>query len=269
VFDVEVVPGAKYDVQAIGVGCNLGTEDYYSDPLTITTSKWGDVVGPWNGQFWPAPDGSVGFTSDVIAVLDKFSNKSTAPIKARCDIDPDSPEQKVSITGDVSRVMDAFRGWAYPFGGPQEECPSPPPVGGCEADIRVDSNNDGVIDYFDDVIEETQCVTVIFNADDDNENGIPDWEEADVEGEDDLIEMQLSAPECAPGMWTGWSLSWDVTAPLEVWWYPNKYCPDCGPGNEHEPVHNLNEYPTAVKSSTGLRAYARVRAAVEDAERLR
>jgi len=226
-------------------------------------------VGPWNGQFWPAPDGSVGFTSDVIAVLDKFSNKSTAPIKARCDIDPDSPEQKVSITGDVSRVMDAFRGWAYPFGGPQEECPSPPPVGGCEADIRVDSNNDGVIDYFDDVIEETQCVTVIFNADDDNENGIPDWEEADVEGEDDLIEMQLSAPECAPGMWTGWSLSWDVTAPLEVWWYPNKYCPDCGPGNEHEPVHNLNEYPTAVKSSTGLRAYARVRAAVEDAERLR
>ena len=57
VFDVEVVPEAVYEVRAIGAGCDLSVEENYGEPLSITTSKWGDVVGFFDGQVWTAPNG--------------------------------------------------------------------------------------------------------------------------------------------------------------------------------------------------------------------
>jgi hypothetical protein len=41
VYDVEIIPDSMYEVQAISHGCKLGAEEDYSDPLVITTSKWG------------------------------------------------------------------------------------------------------------------------------------------------------------------------------------------------------------------------------------
>ncbi len=98
----------------------------------LVMSVWGNVVGmkdPATGV-WTGPDRDedgnpqVDITMDVIAVLDKFKNAPTAPIKPRTDIQPAHVELKVSIV-DVTRVLDAFKGAAYPFVPPLNPVPCP------------------------------------------------------------------------------------------------------------------------------------------------
>ena len=110
----EIVPGAVYDVQAIDCDCEVDNEGDYSTPARITTSIWGDVVGTCAVIPCTPPNGVVGIPTDVTAVLDKFKNLEGAPIKARCDIEPARPDLLVNIT-DVMFVLDAFRGFDYPF----------------------------------------------------------------------------------------------------------------------------------------------------------
>ena len=67
------------------------------------------------------PDGTVGVTSDVTAILDKFKNLPGAVAKARADIEPALPDQRINIT-DVTYCLDGFLGLPYPFPAPGE-CP--------------------------------------------------------------------------------------------------------------------------------------------------
>lgn len=94
-------------------------ESEFTDSLVVATSRWGDVSGSFDSGagIWKAPDGTVDFFSDVLAVQAKFSNDTNAPMKGRCDIDPDLPNRVVDVT-NVSRVLNAFQGFSYPFGGP-------------------------------------------------------------------------------------------------------------------------------------------------------
>ncbi|UCC29238.1 MAG: S8 family serine peptidase, partial [Phycisphaerales bacterium] len=118
VTDDDIIPSAVYDVQAIGCGCDFDNQADYSTPLTITTSRWGDLVR--NCQTCPcgAPDGEVGIVTDVTAALDKFKNlrppdiPCEAVIKARADVEPNFPDWLVNIS-DVTFVLDAFRGCTF------------------------------------------------------------------------------------------------------------------------------------------------------------
>lgn len=67
-----------------------------------------------NAGFWTPPDGKIGVTSDVVAILDKFSARPSAPAKARCDLEPATPDLKINIT-DVISALDAFRGAKFPL----------------------------------------------------------------------------------------------------------------------------------------------------------
>jgi hypothetical protein len=112
-----VVPGATYSVQSIDESCQTGIEDNFSAALTLTTSLWGDVVQdctPRPESPCLPPDGSVDITTDVVGVLDKFSNVATAPLKARADLEPGDLDLIINIT-DVTMCVDAFRGEPYPF----------------------------------------------------------------------------------------------------------------------------------------------------------
>ncbi|UCC31449.1 MAG: hypothetical protein JSU86_04065, partial [Phycisphaerales bacterium] len=118
VSDDDIVPNAVYDVQAIDCECDFGDETNYSAPLTITTSRWGDLVR--NCAVYPCgpPDGTVGIPGDVTAVLDKFKNLgppayNPAVIKSRADLDWNIPNRRVDIS-DVTFCLDAFRGFPYP-----------------------------------------------------------------------------------------------------------------------------------------------------------
>lgn len=127
-FGPEVVPGATYEIQAIDSSCyiaptmcsagyaSLLSEELYSVPLTILTSRWGDVTSDCG--VWPlcVPLGDVSFL-DIAAVVDKFRNRPDAPSKSRTDLAEDTPNLRIDFV-DIAYVVEAFRGSAYPFSGP-------------------------------------------------------------------------------------------------------------------------------------------------------
>ena len=70
---------------------------------------------------WAPPDGRVEIL-DITAALDRFRGAPAAPPLAWCDIAPAEPNGVIDITSDVLYIVDAFRGFPYPFDGPPP-CP--------------------------------------------------------------------------------------------------------------------------------------------------
>ncbi len=124
VYHSLIVPGGTYELRTIREECSLGSGLNISPPGTIRTGRWADVSGPFDGaqRRWTAPDNRVDITVDVIAILDKFASRSSAPAKARVDLEPGTPDQKINI-GDAVRALDAFSGIAYPFVPTLQPCP--------------------------------------------------------------------------------------------------------------------------------------------------
>jgi len=121
VFDDEIVPGATYKVQAIIDGCPLDFEPNFSGPsYVVTAALWGDVTGDFYGGQWTGPNGRIDFL-DITAVVEKFRNLPSAPSKVRVDLAGGDPDAIVDFT-DISVCVDAFRGFAYPYGVP-DDCP--------------------------------------------------------------------------------------------------------------------------------------------------
>jgi hypothetical protein len=115
VFGEEIVPSSSYVVQVVHETCgeNLDCEYVYSDPLTITTVRWGDVVEPFQDPS-PAVLSQPDFF-DVSTVIDKWQNIDIfAPITARADLDPQVPNQALNFF-DISAVIDAWSSLAYPY----------------------------------------------------------------------------------------------------------------------------------------------------------
>jgi hypothetical protein len=124
VSDCNIVPCASYTIQAVTEDGYLTGE--YSPPLVLaTTPTWGDVTG---ANLLPA-DGIVD-AFDVVGVVDRFRNVTTAPPKAACDLGSSRPWQGAFANIDaldVVTVLDAFRGTSYSFSGPSAPalCPGP------------------------------------------------------------------------------------------------------------------------------------------------
>ncbi len=120
VHGCEVVPGNEYVVVA--------TEDnsLFSDSLSIFTTppqfsagrQFGDLVGGFVSGMWAAPDGLT-TSSEITAVIQKFSLRPEAPLLARMDIDGQDVDEFVSIL-DVLRSIAGFA--AAPFGFGVTDC---------------------------------------------------------------------------------------------------------------------------------------------------
>ena len=112
-----VVPGSTYEVRLVGPECIAdGDESCMSDPITITTAKWGDVVAPF------ATEGQPNFT-DISAEVEAFKRVSEAPSKTRVQLQPDSPNPANPISfSDIGKVVEGFKQVPYPFAGPAQ-CP--------------------------------------------------------------------------------------------------------------------------------------------------
>ncbi len=132
VFHEGIVPGTTYVVQVVDSTCDPGQESDYSDPLLITTSRWGDLVRNCATCPCTPPDGVVNVSTDVTAVLDKFRNLGPPGVacppvsKTRADHDWETPNQLIDIS-DATCCLDAFRGVGYP---PPSFTPGPPPCDG-------------------------------------------------------------------------------------------------------------------------------------------
>ncbi len=116
----EVVPSSSYDVQWITEGCPESEESSYSAPLTIDTTRWGDVIDPFNP---PSTTTQPDF-GDIGALVNKFKSALGAPIKARALLAGDVPDLSVDVGfTHISACVDAFKGFGFPFSGP---APCPP-----------------------------------------------------------------------------------------------------------------------------------------------
>lgn len=120
-----IVPGGVYQVDALDDSCVVAPGNF-SNPLVVVTARWGDVVGLFNAGTakWSAPNGVVEVTADVVAVLDRFASLPNSPSKVRADVQPDTPDLVITIT-DVTRVLDAFSGVAFPYAPGESPCPLP------------------------------------------------------------------------------------------------------------------------------------------------
>ncbi len=120
VYHEGIVPGGNYVIQGLAQECDLGDENDFTAPLEMGLARWGDIGGLFEEQKWSAPDGSINIT-DVLAIIDKFGNDPTAPIKARADLEPSTPDQVINIS-DAMFAIGAFQGSAYPFPPGSEPC---------------------------------------------------------------------------------------------------------------------------------------------------
>lgn len=120
----QVVPSSIYSVDVLLDGCDGAAEASFSEPLAVSTTRWGDVFAPFN-----PPDGSVQpDVADIGALVNKFRSAPGAPIKARAMLAgaPGNPSGEISDTmlsqdlgfSHISACVDAFRGVPYPYSGP-------------------------------------------------------------------------------------------------------------------------------------------------------
>ena len=120
-----IIPRGSYHIQAIQEDDDPSAEENYSVSLITRTGIWGDVVSDCTTSPCGPPNGAVDITADVTSVLDKFKNLPGAPLKARCDLEPELVDHLVNIT-DVTYCLGAFLGDTYP--GPGFPAPTDPPV---------------------------------------------------------------------------------------------------------------------------------------------
>lgn len=118
-----IVPSSIYAVEHLAASC-AGAEAgcaAVSTPLTIVTTRWGDVETPYNP---PSPTVQPDVT-DIGALVNKFRSASGAPIKARASLAGAPGNTFGEITHEVLNVdfgfshisacVDAFRGVPYPY----------------------------------------------------------------------------------------------------------------------------------------------------------
>jgi hypothetical protein len=222
VSGAEVVPSSIHEVQLFDQAqenCGDRLEGMFSAPLTIPTARWGDVVAPFQAPS-PVPL-SEPSALDITAEVSKVGYPPGWPIKVVAQLQGNVPDPNNDIRElDKSLCADAVNGFQYPFSGPVI-CP-------CTANIRMDSDNDGDIDYQDELVENVSPGAIIYvNDDDDNFDGVRDLNELPVTDENDLAEIQLPQ-DCYPvnpaTAW--WSISWTPNNPsIAVWLAPDKSLP--------------------------------------------
>lgn len=120
-YDDVIVPLGTYEIQAIGLNCDINAGARFSAPLVISNSSWGDLVSSCASTPCGAPDGKVDLVTDTVAILAKFSNAFGAPSSARADLWPAQPDFKVDIL-DALECLAAFTGLEYPYPAPLDPC---------------------------------------------------------------------------------------------------------------------------------------------------
>ena len=118
----EITPVAEFELRA-----STDEGATFSPPAALQTTPqpgdgkfWGDIVGPFNGIAWPAPNGVTNI-DDAFAVIQTWKGKDGAPELPRSDVEPQQINRVINFN-DVLFVIFAFQGDTYPFGCPDDPC---------------------------------------------------------------------------------------------------------------------------------------------------
>jgi len=133
VFGAEIMPSSQYRVDAIHADCadRMDIPESYTTPIDLMTGKWGDAAPLFDGD---VPGVSQPDFNDISALVSKFTQSPTAPIKAHAQLLPNVvfPDRPIDFK-DISATVSAFIGtpfWlALGVSGPCT-CPSSVPCGG-------------------------------------------------------------------------------------------------------------------------------------------
>jgi hypothetical protein len=121
VVGAEIMPSSAYSVQAYGASCKdneVGCTNV-SAAVAMLTRRSGDVAARFN----PPDPSTQPDALDVTVLVNKFTGKPGAPVKAVAQLQPNLPELNADINAlDIVAVVGAVKGFAYSFAGP---CPCP------------------------------------------------------------------------------------------------------------------------------------------------
>ncbi len=124
----EIVPSSLYDVRVVPAACE-GEEDdcpFASATLQAGTQRFGDIAEPFQVASGPPGTASQPDVLDVAAAVDVLRGMPNAPAKMRAKLWPNAPDPATNLlVVDVALVVDALKGFAYPYSGP---CACPPVV---------------------------------------------------------------------------------------------------------------------------------------------
>ena len=123
------MPGSEYEIQVVDCHAPVApfcqeNESFYSDPLTLRTSIYGDIIGNCTVTPCTPPGGPPVNVDDILAVLEVFSSVPGAIRKGRADLEPRDLDRVINIT-DALEVIRAFSGLPYPFVPPSVSDPCP------------------------------------------------------------------------------------------------------------------------------------------------
>ncbi len=113
VFHEGIIPEGNYRIQVIDQTCSVDDESSFSDPLEMTTAKWGDTVRDCVTIPCPPPDGVVNII-DVAAILARFASDPRSIVKPRADLEPGCLDLVINMS-DLLYAIAAFQGLDYPF----------------------------------------------------------------------------------------------------------------------------------------------------------
>ena len=110
-----VVPSSAFLVSSIGASCGAAPQAdtcaLASEPITLFTSRWGDVGGNGGG----APDGSANVI-DIGLVIDNVKGLSSAIPERRAWLkNPPNPFGNPINVIDIGLAVDAVKGLPYPY----------------------------------------------------------------------------------------------------------------------------------------------------------
>lgn len=121
VADTQVTTQAQYDVQAIHLNCDGGTEASFSVAVSLPTSPvWGDVVGGLEGGTW-LPGNGIANLEDALVTILAIEGEPGTPDLSWLDLEGAIPNGLVNLA-DALNIVLAVEGATYPFDAP-ETCP--------------------------------------------------------------------------------------------------------------------------------------------------
>jgi hypothetical protein len=124
IYGAEIIPSSLYQVDQLDATC-MGNENACPDivqSLSLATARHGDTAEPFN------PPSTTGQPNalDIVAIVDHYKHLPNAPKRVWVSLYPALPELNGSVDIlDVANVVNAFKGFAYAYGGP---CPCDSPV---------------------------------------------------------------------------------------------------------------------------------------------
>lgn len=132
IYGDAIVPGSRFEVQAVFEGCSLLSESNYSaPPFQASTTRWADVAQPFqqtcevsgcspctNENCVSQPD-----VLDIAGIVSALKDVPGAPSKVEAQLHPNSADPLANLNVlDVAVAVDAVKRSGYPFPGPTS-CP--------------------------------------------------------------------------------------------------------------------------------------------------